>query len=138
LSYLDSQVGAAIRRWCSTALDLPAQAPIDEYLARRSALGWRAATIRLLRAAQLGALLVDTGLTAGRRGIPLGELGALAAAPVHEVVRLERVAEDLKRDGVDPAGFAEVYRATLSARATNAVATKSIIAYRHGLDISAE
>jgi predicted TIM-barrel fold metal-dependent hydrolase len=57
---------------------------------------------------------------------------------VHEVVRLEQVAEDLKRDGVDAAGFAASYRTELTNRTTNAVATKSIIAYRHGLDFSAE
>jgi predicted TIM-barrel fold metal-dependent hydrolase len=138
LSYLDSHVGVAVRRWCPPALGLPVHSPIDEYLTRRGELGWREATTRLLRAARLSALLVDTGLNAGRRGIPVAELGKLAAAPVHEVIRLERVAEDLRREGVDAAGFAESYRAELSTRTTNAVATKSIIAYRHGLDVSAE
>ena len=61
-SYLDSQLGLAVRRWCAPVLDLDAHAPIDQYLARRVELGWREATRRLLRAAGLAALLVDTGL----------------------------------------------------------------------------
>jgi hypothetical protein len=33
-SPLDAPVGLAIRRWCAPALDLPAHAPIAEYLRR--------------------------------------------------------------------------------------------------------
>ena len=139
VSYLDSQVGLAVRRWCAPALDLPVHAPVADYLARRAELGWRETTARLLAAADLTALLVDTGIDAGRGGLDLRTLGDLAAAPVHEVVRLERVAEDLAADGhVDAAGFADAYATALARRTTGAVATKSVIAYRHGLDIPAE
>jgi len=133
VSYLDSQLGFAVRRWCAPVLDLPAHAPVAEYLARRAELGWREAGTRLLRAAGLGALLVDTGLSAGLVG--LAELSTLAGVPVHEVVRLERVAEELNTDA---AGFAAAYATALHARVAGAVAVKSVIAYRHGLDIPAE
>jgi len=42
VSYVDSQVGLAVRRWCPPVLGLPAQAPLAEYVARRAELGWRA------------------------------------------------------------------------------------------------
>jgi predicted TIM-barrel fold metal-dependent hydrolase len=138
VSYVDSQVGLAVRRWCPPALDLPAHATIDDYLARRAELGWRAATTRLLRAANLAGLLVDPGLDAGPSGVDTDTLAELAAAPVHEVVRLEHLAEQVAGGGVDAAGFAEAYVATLSQRAAGAVATKSIVAYRFGLAIPAE
>ncbi|HEY3007728.1 MAG TPA: amidohydrolase family protein [Micromonosporaceae bacterium] len=136
MSYLDSQLGLAVRRWCAPVLGLPPHAPVDDYLAARAALGWESATASLLRAAGFAALLVDTGLD-GRDLVTADALGALADAPVHEVVRLERVAEDLAGQ-VDAAGFAHGYRRALTERVRDAVAVKSIIAYRCGLAIPPE
>ena len=124
----------AVRRWCPPALDLPAHAPVEEYVVGRAALGWREATARLMRAAGLGALLVDTGLDGL---LDLAEFGALAGTPVREVVRLERVAEDVGA-GAGVAGFVRAYEDRLATRVRDAIAVKSIIAYRHGLDIPAE
>ena len=135
--YSDSQVGLAIRRWCAPVLGLPAQPTIDEYLARRSSLGWRTASAQLFDAASLGALLVDTGL-AGPDLVDPPTLGELAGAPVHEVVRLEAVAEDVAATGVDAAGFADALALQLEQRTRSAAAVKSIIAYRNGLAIPAE
>ena len=135
--YSDSQVGLAIRRWCAPALGLPAHAPIDEYLARRSALGWRTASAQLLRAASLGTLLVDTGLT-GPDLVDPATLGELAGAHVHEVVRLEAVAEDVASSSVEAAAFAATLADELDRRTRSAVAIKSIIAYRNGLAVPAE
>jgi predicted TIM-barrel fold metal-dependent hydrolase len=134
VSYVDSQVGSAVRRWCPPVLDLPAHTPVEEYLARRAAIGWREATVRLMRAAGLGALLVDTGLDGL---LDLAGFGALAGAPVHEVVRLERVAEDVA-SSVDASRFASAYVEALAGRVAGAVAVKSVIAYRYGLDIPPE
>jgi predicted TIM-barrel fold metal-dependent hydrolase len=135
MSYVDSQVGLAVRRWCAPALDLPAHTPIDEYLARRAELGWAAATAKLLRAAGLAALLVDTGLD-GPDLVTPAALAHLAGAPVREVVRLEQVAERLAGH-VDAARFAGAYEVALAERTSTAVAVKSIVAYRHGLDVPA-
>ena len=135
-SHLDSQLGLAVRRWCAPALGLDAHAPIGDYLARRRALGWREATSRLLRVAGLAALLVDTGL-AGDEFVGPDLLAELAGVPVHEVVRLERLAEEIA-PATDAAGFASAYREALAQRVPAAVAVKSIIAYRHGLAIPAE
>jgi predicted TIM-barrel fold metal-dependent hydrolase len=136
VSYLDSQLGLAVRRWCPPVLGLAPHAPIGEYLERRAELGWRAASSALLRAAGLAALLVDTGL-GGEELVEPRTLGELADAPVYEVVRLERVAETLPGP-LDPADFAAVYQAELAARVAGAVAIKSIVAYRFGLDLPPE
>lgn len=136
LSYVDSQLGLAVRRWCAPVLGLPAHVPVDEYLAARAALGWQRATAALLHAAGLAALLVDTGLD-GPHLVTPATLEMLAGAPVREVVRLERVAEDLAGH-VDAAGFADAYTQALTERVRDAVAVKSVLAYRHGLAIPAE
>jgi hypothetical protein len=133
VSYLDSQLGLAVRRWCAPALGLPRHCGIDDYLARRAQLGWRAATAALLRAADLAELLVDTGLD-GPHLVHPATLAELAAAPVREIVRLERVAEQLTGQ-VDAAGFADGYARALADRVRDAVAVKSVIAYRCGLAI---
>ena len=135
VSYLDSQLGLAVRRWCAPALDLPVHASVDDYLARRAELGWSAASAALLRAAGLSALLVDTGLDGPL--VDLATLAGLAGAPVREVVRLEAVAEGLA-GRVDAAGFAPAFASALAARTADAVAVKSIIAYRSGLAIPAD
>lgn len=133
-SMWDTPAGLAIRRWCGPPLGLGPHPSPAAYLERRAELGLDAVTSRLLAAAGLGLLLVDTGLD----GPPLGTLDALAAAaraPAREVVRLERVAEDVAGSGVTAAGFAAACTDALAARAAGAVAVKSIAAYRHGLDL---
>lgn len=132
-STFDSLLGIAVRQRCAPVLDLAAGADPDEYVARRAELGGEAANRRLLGAAGLEALLVDTGL-AGESLLGLDELGAISDATVHEVVRLEAVAEDLAASGVGAAEFEGAFGEALRRRAAGAVAVKSIIAYRHGLD----
>jgi uncharacterized protein len=136
VSYLDSQIGMAVRRWCAPVLGLPAGAPIEEYLARRRHLGTEV-NERLLSAAGLAALLIDTGL----RGTDLldpAAVGRAAGAPVREVVRLEYVAQRLAVQGTSADGFAAAFADALAAATAGAVAVKSVLAYRHGLDIEAE
>lgn len=132
-STFDSLLGIAVRQRCAPVLDLAAGADPDEYVARRAELGGEAANRRLLGAARLEALLVDTGLT-DESLLGLDELGAISDATVHEVVRLEAVAEDLAASGVGAAEFEGAFGEALRRRAAGAVAVKSIIAYRHGLD----
>jgi predicted TIM-barrel fold metal-dependent hydrolase len=141
VSYLDSQLGVALRRWCAPALGLSAGAPLPEYLDRRRALGAGEVTRRLLTAARLAHLLVDTGLrgaAAPGRGLAPADLleppalGAAAGAAVGEVVRLEYVAQTLVCTAV---GFGDAFRDALAEAVTGAVAVKSVLAYRHGFDI---
>ena len=136
-SAFDSALGVAVRRWCAPALGLPTGAEPDAYTAARLELGAEEANRRLMRAAGLDALLIDTGL-AGEELVEPDELGRLAGAEVREVVRLETVAEEVAAARKTAGAFADAFAAELDARAAaGAVAVKSIVAYRHGLDFDA-
>jgi predicted TIM-barrel fold metal-dependent hydrolase len=135
-SLFDSQIGFAVRRWCAPLLDLEPHAEPDAYLARRAALGHAEVTARFLRAAGLAELCVDTGFEPEPLLSP-DELGRVAGARAHEIVRLEQVAH-LTAPGSTAAGFADAVRAGLAERARTAVGFKSVAAYRHGLDLAAE
>lgn len=134
LSAWDSSVGVAIRRWCAPALDLDPLVPAAGYLERRAALGLAEVTARLMGLARLSHLLVDARLGGPELADP-ATLGQAADARVSDVVRLEAVAEEVARSGVAPGRFATVYVERLAAACHDAVAVKSIVAYRHGLDI---
>lgn len=135
VSYAESPLGFAVRRWCAPALGLAAGASLDAYLSRRAELGPGESARRLLAAAGLSDLLVDTGI-GGDGFLPMGSLGRVAAAQVHEVVRLETVAEALARSGVRPDDFADAYVHALAAATVDAVGVKSILAYRRGFDVT--
>jgi predicted TIM-barrel fold metal-dependent hydrolase len=135
-SHFDSPLGLAVRRWCAPVLDLDPGAPPDAYLDRRAALGAAAVNRRLLSAAGFAALLVDTG-HGPPSGTTLAELAASAGAPVHEVVRIERVAEEVLAELDTPAGFVDAFERRLRARAATAVGLKSVAAYRGGFDLVA-
>jgi hypothetical protein len=134
ISLLDGPLGLAVRRWCAPQLDLQAGIPMEDYLSRRAELGAGEVNRRLLEAARLSHLLIDTGLD-GPELVAPAELGETAGAEIREVVRLERVAERLAGSGVTAFGFAAAYREALAKATADAVATKSILAYRHGFDI---
>jgi len=136
-THLDSQLGFAVRRWCAPVLDLPAHAPVDAYLARRRELGAREATGRFLAACGVERFLIDTGYTAEHILGP-ADMAAVSGAAASEIVRLESVAEQVGASGVDAAGFADQFTATLQDRARHAAGLKSVIAYRYGLDFDPE
>jgi len=131
----DSHIGFALRRWCAPVLDLPPHAAPEEYLARRAELGSAEVTGRFLAAAGLAAVCVDTGYTPEPLLSP-AELGAAAGVPAYEVVRLERVAEEVVHAGCTAAGFSDAVVARLTT--VEAVAVKTIAAYRVGLDLPGE
>ena len=134
-STLDSQTVLAVRRWCPPVLGLRPHASVAEYLAARDALGPAAVTRRLLAGAGLRALLVDTGLPDDGMVTP-DDLADAAGAPVAEVVRLEALAQRLA-PGTSAAGFAGAFTDALANALADprVVAVKSIVAYRHGLDL---
>lgn len=132
-STFDSLLGLAVRRQCAPVLDLPAGAEPDEYVGRRAELGAEEVNRRLLSAAGAEALLVDTGL-AGDGLLGVSDLARLSGATAHEVVRLESLAEEVAARGVSAGGFAGAFSEALAERAAGAIALKSIVAYRHGLD----
>jgi uncharacterized protein len=132
-TFFDTQLGLAVRRWCAPVLGLPAYASPEDYLARRGALGATEVSERLLRGAGIGTYLIDTGY-AEPGVLDVDRMAAAAGATAHEVVRLETVAEGLARQGIAARDFARAYADALAAATRHAVAVKSIVAYRHGLD----
>ncbi|HEY9482796.1 MAG TPA: amidohydrolase family protein [Micromonosporaceae bacterium] len=133
-STLDSQLGYAIRRWCAPVLGLPAHVAVHDYLAARRDLGSDEAARRLMRAARLTSMLVDTGLPAAGM-VTVGQMSDLAGVSARPVVRLESLAESVV-DASDASGFATATAVALDGAFTGgAVAAKSIAAYRHGLDL---
>ncbi|WP_026414573.1 amidohydrolase family protein [Actinomadura oligospora] len=136
-SFFDARVGMAVRRWCAPVLDLAPHASPDAYLARRAELGFAEVNRRFLASAGVDALCVDTGFDADGLLTP-DELGGLAGATAHEIVRLETLAETVaaRDDGAD--GFPGAFRAALADRTRNAIGVKSIAAYRAGLDLAGE
>lgn len=135
-SAFDSQIGFAVRRWCAPLLDLEPHAEPELYLWRRAELGHGEVTARFLRASGLGALCVDTGFEPEPLLSPR-ELGEAAGASSYEVVRLEKVAEQIAPT-TTAAGFADAVRSRLAHLARTAVGFKSIAAYRHGLGLAGE
>jgi uncharacterized protein len=136
-SYLDSQLGFAVRRWCAPVLDLPRHVDAGGYVERRAELGVEEVTRRLLRASGIGLFLVETGYRADEILAPAA-MAAAAGAQAAEVVRLEAVAEEVAAGGADAAGFAGAFADALAERARTAAGLKSVIAYRHGLDFDPE
>ncbi|WP_258546563.1 amidohydrolase [Microbacterium sp. H6] len=129
----DSQVGFGIRRYCAPVLDLPSFASPEDYLARRVALGAPEVNRRLLRSTGISDYLIETGY----RGDAILTPSAMAdagAARAHEVVRLERIAEQLVEGGCSAPQFRKTFAQTLDDALRAAVGVKSIAAYRIGLD----
>jgi predicted TIM-barrel fold metal-dependent hydrolase len=127
----DSPLGLAIRRWCAPILDLDPLPTPDDYVARRREVGADEVSRRFLREAGIAELLVDTGYRSEElRGLP--GMRAISDVPVHEVVRLEAVAEHVASSGVEADGYPEAYVEALRNAAESAVGFKTIAAYRGG------
>jgi predicted TIM-barrel fold metal-dependent hydrolase len=108
----------------------PFAAP-DDYVARRMDLGGEEVARRFLREVGLGTLLIDTGYRPGEVLDP-DEMHRLAGAPVHQVVRLEAVAEAVAESGVEASAYPGAYADALEEASRDAVGLKSIVAYRGG------
>ncbi|MFI6059779.1 amidohydrolase family protein [Streptomyces sp. NPDC051286] len=136
VSPFDSPVGVAVRRHCAPLLDLPRHASPADYLARRSALGWREVNRRFLTAAGAEVFCVDTGYAPHPVTSP-AELAEAAGATAYEVVRLEQVAEAVAARGVEAGAYAEAFRAAAeqAVRRPGVVAVKSVAAYRTGFSL---
>jgi predicted TIM-barrel fold metal-dependent hydrolase len=133
VSGFDSQLGFAVRRWCSPLLDLEPHAAPDDYWSRRAELGEPEVNRRFLTAAGVDDWVVDTGFGSAEV-LSLGELRTVTDRAVHEIVRLESIAAELLAEGADD--YADRFRGALSdARSRKAVGAKSILAYRTGFDL---
>lgn len=130
-SFFDSAIGFAVRRWCAPLLDLPRHASADEYLERRNSLHITEVSRTFLMASGIHTFLVDGGFQPDRL-LSAGELGSLAGAVAHSVVRLEHLAEQL-HPVVSPSEFVDQVRRQLAT--SGAVGAKSVAAYRIGLEL---
>jgi hypothetical protein len=139
-SMFDTALGLAIRGWCAPVLGLPAGASGADYIEARLALGAEEVNARLL-AGGARELLVDTGYRSDEL-VALDRMGRWTGGPIHEIARLETIAEEvaaaLGRPGVATTVAAGLYPEALAsamAERTAAVGWKSVAAYRGGLDI---
>ena len=125
-SAFDTLWGFARRRPGARVGGRPRHAPPAAYGAARCESGALELARLFMGAAGVSDWLVDTGLD-GVAGVTEVEL--YSGGRAHEVVRLERVAEDAAAAGGD---YAAEFERILSERATKAVGLKSILAYRGG------
>jgi hypothetical protein len=130
-SRFDSPLGLAVRRWCAPVLGLEPFPSPDEYVARRAELGADEVARSFLKEAGLGALLLDTGYRSEELH-DLKAMGQVAGVPVHEIVRLEAVADSVAASGVDANSYPNAYRETLERSSSEGVGLKTIVAYRGG------
>lgn len=119
-SGFDLPLGMAVRRWCAPLLGLAPYAAANEYWEARAATPYDEVVATFVGAAGVDHWLVDTGLTPELVTNP---------APMSEVLRLELLIEQVLGESDVPGAFRE------RLAAADVVATKTIAAYRCGLDI---
>jgi predicted TIM-barrel fold metal-dependent hydrolase len=136
MTQFDSPLGLAIRRWCAPVLGLEPHADADTYWRRRSELAPDELAGVMLRAAGIARWIVDTGYKGNLISTPL-RLTELSGVPSSEILRLERLAEDLLETGTQPEALPGAFRAALQNAADDpaTVGTKTIAAYRSSFDI---
>jgi hypothetical protein len=105
-------------------------------LAARRERDGRTLIRELLRAANIAALLVDTGYPSPERVLPEAEVSTLAGCRIAPMLRLEVLMQRLIAAHVTLDAVIEELRLTLAdVRALGYVALKSVVAYRTGLAI---
>jgi len=136
MTQFDSPLGLSIRRWCAPLLGLEPLASADDYWARRSEFSADDLSRIMLPAARIGRWVVDTGFKGDLITTP-ERLTELSGVPSSEILRLERLTEDLLDGGTSPEDFPDAFRAALRAAVDDphVVGTKTIAAYRVGFDV---
>ena len=132
-SWFDTQLGLAVRAQCPPLLGLRPHASAQDYLARRAELSVEELHQRLFCSTGISDYLVDTGLDGGL--LRPSDIAAVSGGRAHEIVRLESIAEQVTRTGTSAGGFAAAFTEALGDVTRSAVGLKSIVAYRHGLDL---
>ena len=131
LSHFDSPVGLAVLMHCAPLLGLEPGVDADSYLAARADLGTDEVNRRLVRAAGLGALLVDTGHRPGEVVEPAA-MEQIAGKPALTVSRIERVAEEAAARADGPGAWMAELGEALDSAASRSAGFKTIVAYRGG------
>jgi predicted TIM-barrel fold metal-dependent hydrolase len=137
MTQFDSPLGLSIRRWCAPLLGLDPLAGADDYWARRSEFAPDELARALLPAAGVSRWIVDTGFKGDLITTP-ERLTELSGVPSSEILRLERLTEDLLEGGTAPEDYPAVFRAALEDAVENpdVLGTKTIAAYRVGFDVA--
>ncbi|MCH9667577.1 MAG: amidohydrolase family protein [Actinomycetia bacterium] len=126
-SSFDTQLGFAVRARCGPLLGLARHADAEAYWLRRSEVPEPSLAELFLSAAKVSDWLLDTGFAGGVA--TLEDMATLTAGGVREVVRLESIAENAAAAAGD---YISAFDDILLRRTRDAVATKSILAYRGG------
>ncbi|WP_135451597.1 amidohydrolase family protein [Mycobacterium sp. DL99] len=139
MTQFDSPLGLSIRRWCAPLLGLPAHADADAYWDRRSQFTPAELASLLLPQARVDRWIVDTGFQGDLITSPQ-RLTELSGRPSAEILRLERLTEQLLEAGTAPDEFPDAFRsalrdATQTPTAAPVVGAKTIAAYRTSFDI---
>ena len=107
----------------------------EAVLAARRSVPPEAYARRLIEAANISTMLIDTGLARGE-SCSLDEQRRFLPCAIHEVLRLESLIEQLVVETDSFPELEEAYRSRLAeARHRGVVAFKSIAAYRGGLEV---
>lgn len=137
----DSQVGFQIRGACAPVLGLDPFCSPQKYIAKRATMPPERVNSKFLEAAGIETFGLETGHHADSITSP-AELHQLTGKAVHEVIRLEKLAEEVvekfrsQEGGEKVTAFLKELDATLHSKIANAIGVKSIAAYRVGLDFS--
>jgi uncharacterized protein len=125
----DSQLGFAMRAHCAPLLGLEPHTDVSAYWLRRNEFDEGELARIFLPEAGVSDWLVDTGWS-----VDVADVDGMAkysGARSHEVIRIEKIAEQA---AAAPGDSAQAFGEILHDRAANAVATKSILAYRGGFE----
>ena len=133
-SNFDKPVGLMVRRHCCPILDLDPFSSAQQYMDRRLELGGQVASERLMRAAGMDGLMIDTGHRADYiADVPT--MATLAHCDAREVVRIETVLETSAMKASTGKELLIMFRTALEELSVEAVALKSVVAYRATFDI---
>jgi len=114
------------------AARLGAEPTLEAVLAARRRRGGETVAMEFA-AARVDALLIDTGYPP--TAMSLDEMRRLLPCAIHEIVRIESLAQGMLARALPYRAFAEAFRAELVAAAGRAVSFKTVIAYRSGLAV---
>ena len=140
----DSQIGFQVRNLCAPVLGLDPFASPDDYIAARAELESEEVNKRFIRRTGIAEFGVETGHAADTITDP-DAFRRTSGGTVYEIVRLERVAEqvaeavrDSEAVGDKATEFLTQLGVTLDEHLVTAAGVKSIAAYRTGLDFDAD
>lgn len=130
---LDGPYGLALKKFAFPLFGLDLDNSYDDYLEQRARYDVPELNKSMVSRTNTSHLLIDTGLHGSSLMEP-DQMQEQTGVPAFEIVRLERVAEEIGPT-TSPASFIADYADAIRQAAKRAVGFKSIIAYRYGLDV---